>query len=48
MIAAVVIAIVIAAVAVVVARLVDTVRNDRPQSSPRSHVDELDPRATRI
>lgn len=48
MLAIVLIAIVIAVVAVVVARLVSTVRNDRPLTSPRSHVDELDPRATRI
>jgi hypothetical protein len=34
-------------VVAVVARLVNVVMNDQPQSAPRSHSHELDPRSTR-
>lgn len=35
-------------VAIVVARLVTTVRSDRPLTAPRSHFHELDPQSTRL
>ena len=38
----------IAIVVAVVARLVTTVRNDRPLTAPRSHTHELDPQSARL
>lgn len=42
------VALIVIAIAVVFAGLVTVVRADRPLTTPRSHIHELDPRSTRL